>query len=161
MQPLWERQDLQGHLCAHCVVQGICCLLKLCQLTAAPYLPTGLHPSHPGSLFPRSAGVRRGSVQPAESGGGGGGGGAGDDDGDRRRRLEEALLLQMDMQKKLHEQLEVRLWGLLSWGVDAAMRSGRQGGRRMRQPCSRLEVLSLGHKYARWTGLFGLAAANQ
>ncbi|RYE46588.1 MAG: hypothetical protein EOP48_21790, partial [Sphingobacteriales bacterium] len=29
---------------------------------------------------------------------------------DRQRDLQEALLLQMDMQKRLHEQLEVRLF---------------------------------------------------
>lgn len=62
--------------------------------------------------MPTNAGVRGSSMQPGESAGGGGGGGTGDDDGDRRRRLEEALLLQMDMQKKLHEQLEVRCGGV-------------------------------------------------
>lgn len=61
-----------------------------------------------------AAGVRGSSVAPGESAGGGGGGGG--DDGDRRRRLEEALLLQMDMQKKLHEQLEVRSSWLLCCG---------------------------------------------
>ena len=36
-------------------------------------------------------------------------------EGARRRQLEQALMLQMEMQKKLHEQLEVRgRWGV--WG---------------------------------------------
>ncbi|PRW56722.1 PHR1-LIKE 1-like [Chlorella sorokiniana] len=66
--------------------------------------------SQPAKSEQRQQGVRGGSVQPGESSGGGGrgGGGADGDDGDRRRRLEEALLLQMDMQKKLHEQLEAQ-----------------------------------------------------
>jgi hypothetical protein len=81
-----------------------------------------LNPARLRGVVPCAAGRRDSRELPAESSGGGGAGAAAAASGSvggasaadparegvRRQQLEEALLLQMDMQKKLHDQLEVR-----------------------------------------------------
>lgn len=94
---------------------GAACIIRpVCQHADVVLLPDHRFPfwqeEAAAAAKVRATGRRSRAARRARSGGGGSEGGAAASDGDAARQtcLEEALLQQMEMQKRLHEQLEVR-----------------------------------------------------
>ena len=84
--------------------------------------------------------------------------------------LEEALLKQMDMQKKLHEQLEVRLYSAHVWrsSSDSGRAPsechllGESGCGKLRRPCVRLSLVCISASmWMLMSGLYGVQAQRQ